>query len=486
MAIWDRPRQVRMELQENVYLDAFASSEKEADAGIEAYVGKDTLEKWKKAGNYAVSPYNGDKRGLEINYERQLRELGGALPELPAPLRIAAKSAEKDSESPQAKRSATEHPENPLVRVTGDTRGVRVEPQVDGRVININITLAELEPPGKKPSPQLQEEFRATMVAVEERVRGIEDKLVVRQPTRPQEAMGPSAAETVVARNRPELGAQPQPEPLRERSAATPAEGAGRTKEELTRADAVEQRAAEYREHAALLTAQIQREAPRVVQAWQALERERPEEAQRLVQDKVYGLTRALGREESDRPDLGRMLADRQLNPGTPYSLEHVALAKAVESKADQLSANAANLRQRAASEMGTPATEFRGTIVEAIREAQQRRGVVALASPDDENRHSRIETPDRLVGLIERVREQVEPEARNLKAYTVREDGSIHNVVTGRDEYVPVQPHELAAADARGRTVERNGPREGPAPGGGRPPGAREVPEPEVSVSMS
>jgi hypothetical protein len=67
---------------------------------------------------------------------------------------------------------------------------------------------------------------------------------------------------------------------------------------------------------------------------------------------------------------------------------------------------------------------------------------------------------------------------------YTLRDDGTIHNTRTGRDEYAPVAP-EIARLSTGAPSSEREAPREGPAAGAvaGR---ERHKDEPEVSVSMS
>jgi hypothetical protein len=81
---------------------------------------------------------------------------------------------------------------------------------------------------------------------------------------------------------------------------------------------------------------------------------------------------------------------------------------------------------------------EWRGTITEALQEVRGRHGDVAFASGDWQ-RHSRVRvyTARELTDTVERVRDLIEPEKNEVKAYTVKPDGTIHNVVTNRDEFV-------------------------------------------------
>jgi hypothetical protein len=135
-------------------------------------------------------------------------------------------------------------------------------------------------------------------------------------------------------------------------------------------------------------------------------------------------------------------------------------------------------------SEPAEPASGFRGTITEAIKEAEKR-GVVAFTLAERrEDERPRIETPSDLARIVERVREHIAPEAKDVKAYTVREDGTIHNTITHRDEYAPVHP-DVARRLVSDVRAEREGPREGPAPGA-RASKEHVQDEPAVSVSMS
>ena len=157
MAIWDRSRHARVPVRENVYLDAYGESPEATERTLRAYAGDRQIDEWRRAGVLKMEPYRGGKRGLEINYERVAKDGDVPLPEVPERLRVKA----IENESPASARGEKDPLEN---------KGIRVERIPEKNQIVININLAELEAPGKNPSPRLREEYQATLNTVLARV----------------------------------------------------------------------------------------------------------------------------------------------------------------------------------------------------------------------------------------------------------------------------------------------------------------------------
>jgi hypothetical protein len=366
MALWDRPRHARVALRENVFLDAYGENPQATERALRAYAGDGQVEEWQRGGALKMEPYRGDKRGLELNYERIAKDGEVPLPEVPERLRVKA----IDDDSPGSRRVEKERLEN---------QGIRVERNPEKNQIIININLAELEAPGKNPSPRMQEEYRSTLNTVMARVDTLERRFAERDAQ--IEQAGPAAAS-----GRQEAPSQDRRVAVQQAAAA-----------ELPGATSPERRAAVER----------------------------------------------------------GVAVELEVTTGHP-------------------------------TVAGT-GHEFRGTITEAIEEAEKRHGVFAFASADwAKQARLRVESPRDLAETIERVRAQIAPEAKEEKVYVVRKNGIIHNTVTHRDEYVPVDREvALVAMNGDGRRLDLERPSVEPAsPTRGAPMPQQE--EREVSVSIN
>jgi hypothetical protein len=101
------------------------------------------------------------------------------------------------------------------------------------------------------------------------------------------------------------------------------------------------ERAVAFQAKGAALLLEIEREAPEAVKSWRELERDAPERAQELVDERFYGL--------ESRDDLSVILSRRELvGRERPFGVEHIALAKALTAKGDDLAASASDLELQA------------------------------------------------------------------------------------------------------------------------------------------
>jgi hypothetical protein len=574
MAIWDRPRHARVELRENVYLDAYGESPSATEDAVRAYAGDAKVEEWKKTRKLEVEPYGGEKRGVEINFERNVRRGQEEDLQIPQRMRVAWSDEKRgreerewgwDRDAGAAVGPVLVQQDKPTGRqVYAENaqlaRAITVEPipGVEGG-LHIKINLAELEAPIGRRSPKMEEDFRSTVNTVLARVDVLERGLDARDVRVASEGPG-GARQTVAASSDRHVEVerlverelpgtmsamrevlidravhaeleQPPVETTRvgsaqgremreslaeERAAIRSGQGRvnsgraylpvapdGGPTDERERAAWNAARASEYRDGARQMLLAVTREAPQVMKQWEEFKKRNPAEAERMIAEKSTALHRALARGDEVRAKpVADVRADEALAmPGRPIGLEHVAAAIAVADKGDHL-AKAAEREGVLVSvpraeverffESGRMAfhrqseVEFRGTITEAIKVAEERHGVKAFAAADwQEHGRLRSESPQELTHTIEHVRALIAPEAKAERVYSVRDDGTIHNTVTGRDEYVPV-PVELAKGGAvSGPTVGRDGPREGPA-AGAKAELEHERSEPEVSVSMS
>jgi hypothetical protein len=565
MAIWDRPRHARVELRESVYLDAYGESPSATEDALRAYAGDAKVDEWKKARKLEVEPYSGEKRGVEINFERDVRRGQEENLQVPERARVAwtdeKRSRDEREVGPVLVQQATPGGRQVYAENAQLARAITVEPiaGVEGGV-HIKINLAELEAPNGRRSPKMEEDFRSTVNTVLARVdvleRGLDardvrvasegpagggqrtvaassDRHVEVERLVERELPGAMSAMREVVIDRAVHAELEQPpvettrtgnaqgremrESLAQESAAirsgqgrsnsgrpyTPVAPDGGPTDERERAVWSAERASEYRDGARQMLVEVTREAPQVMKQWEEFEKRNPAEAERMIAEKSAALHRALARGEEVRAKpVSELRADQALAmPGRPIGLDHVAAAIAVAEKGDQL-AKAAEREGVLVSvpraeverffESGRMAVqrqsevEFRGTITEAIKVAEERHGVKAFAAADwQEHGRLRSESPQELTHTIEHVRALIAPEAKAERVYAVREDGTIHNTVTGRDEYVPVPVEVAKGVAASGPTVARDGPREGPA-AGAKAELEHERSEPEVSVSMS
>lgn len=154
-----------MEIEPGIVLNVYGSNHQEATKLLETYAGKDKAQKWQREPEYHFKreEYQGDKRGLSFQY--QGRTIDGPIP-IPGIANIRSVSAPVG--------------DTQLVDGAGPVRASQ-----NGRVINININLAEL--PGFHGRPteadiaRMREEFKHTLREVMARVATLEAQLKARE-----------------------------------------------------------------------------------------------------------------------------------------------------------------------------------------------------------------------------------------------------------------------------------------------------------------
>lgn len=154
-----------MEIEPGIVLNVYGSSQQEATKVLEAYAGKDKAQQWQHEPEYQFKKedYQGEKRGLSFQYHG--RTIDGPIP-IPGVANIRSVS--------------TPVGDTQLIDGAGPVRASQ-----NGRVINININLAEL--PGFQGRPteagiaRMREEFKHTLREVMARVVSLEAQLKARE-----------------------------------------------------------------------------------------------------------------------------------------------------------------------------------------------------------------------------------------------------------------------------------------------------------------
>jgi cell filamentation protein len=156
----------------------------------------------------------------------------------------------------------------------------------------------------------------------------------------------------------------------------------------------------------------------------------------------------------------------------------HVELAKTVVNNTPDLS-----LQQKwdrymgraaeASAVRGSPGPEWKGTLPEALRASERAAAAPVAFVSSDWKTHARVrvQSADQLVAILEKVG----PETRSAAVYRVRDDGTIHNSATGRDEYLRVDANAARYPRALRQAVEAHFGRSAPK----RPPTGPDVDDP-------
>ena len=154
-----------MEIEPGIVLNVYGASQSEATKLLETYAGKQQAHAWQKEPEYHFSSreYQGDKRGLSFHY--QGKTLDGPVP-MPSVTGVRSFSVP-----------------------VGDTQIIDgagpVRASQSGKVINININLAELPGFNGRPTEadvaRMREEFKHTLREVTQRVSVLESQLKMRE-----------------------------------------------------------------------------------------------------------------------------------------------------------------------------------------------------------------------------------------------------------------------------------------------------------------
>lgn len=398
-------------LGNNTFIYAYGDTPAASAKVLEAYAGREQLERWKndKRAEYSVEPYDGDRRGLDVQYVAKVRgdsNLNVRLPGVPAPIQVG-KEEPANAAPPLPTRfdeltpvrdgellrwvATPDDPSEPASRRVGATpppatqppnvQVQRVQNKYGGQDLTININFARFEAPGPLPRAGLREDFETTIKAVDQRVTELEKRLTERDVQ-------------IVGREvqRAEKGVESR----------APSSGAPEAASEV-RIDRAPTVAAEVKRDVGLVRDEIRREG------------------------EDYKAT-ARGHLEGN-------------------------------SALEQYFADGARLRaarsQREAEPKEKP--EWRGSITEAIAEASRRPGVTGFVNADWEKASRvRVETPREIVDNIERVRALIAPEAAQQKVYTVREDGTVYNLATQRAEFVALSAETVAQRPQLGEALAK------------------------------
>src|SRR5438876_422318 len=91
---------IQVQLTPNTFVHAYGDDQARTEQLLEAYAGPERLERWRKepAFEYAVQPYSGDRRGIDVQWVGRVKD-GDQLPTVPAPLKVGG-SAPAFAEQP--------------------------------------------------------------------------------------------------------------------------------------------------------------------------------------------------------------------------------------------------------------------------------------------------------------------------------------------------------------------------------------------------